>query len=203
MILVKFCQVQIGILRRFIVQQFRQRIKISICLLFVVMLGSESCFALESQAANFIEKNLSELSITLPKVSAPVANYVPYVKVGKLIFISGQLPMEEGKVKFTGKLGADFDTEDGAEAAKLCALNIVAQLKSAIGSLRKVKRCVKLTGFVNSTPDFTAHPQVINGASDIIVKLFGEKGKHARAAVGVSSLPLGASVEVEAIFEIE
>jgi enamine deaminase RidA (YjgF/YER057c/UK114 family) len=184
------------------VQQFRHRIKISICLLFVV-LGSELCFALENQTANFIEKNLSELSITLPKVSAPVANYVPYVKVGKLIFISGQLPMEEGKVKFTGKLGENIAIEDGVEAAKLCALNIIAQLKSAVGSLDKVKRCVKLTGFVNSTSDFTSHPQVINGASDIIVKIFGDKGKHARAAVGVSSLPLGASVEVEAIFEIE
>ncbi|WHA05579.1 RidA family protein [Candidatus Bandiella numerosa] len=117
--------------------------------------------------------------------------------------MSGQLPMEEGRVKFTGKLGENIAIEDGVEAAKLCALNIVAQLKSAVGSLDKVKRCVKLTGFVNSASDFTSHPQVINGASDIIVKIFGDKGKHARAAVGVSSLPLGASVEVEAIFEIE
>jgi len=179
-------------------QQLKRWVKASVYCLLIV-LSSKICFASDHQ----IEKNLSEMRLSLPEVSAPVANYVPYVKIGKLVFISGQLPIAEGKVKFTGKLGADVTIEDGVEAAKLCALNIVAQLKSAIGSLDKVKRCVKLTGFVNSTADFTAHPQVINGASDIIVNLFGEKGKHARAAVGVSSLPLGAAVEVEAIFEVE
>lgn len=179
-------------------QQLKRYVKASAyCLL--LLLSSKICFASDNQ----IEKNLSEMGLRLPEVSVPVANYVPYVKIGKLVFISGQLPIAEGKVKFAGKLGAHVTTEDGVEAAKLCALNIVAQLRSAIGSLDKVKRCVKLTGFVNSTADFTAHPQVINGASDIIVKLFGEKGKHARASVGTSSLPLGAAVEVEAIFEVE
>lgn len=174
---------------------------ISTCFI-LTLLNSSLCYA-AGPSTGLIEKKLSEMNLNLPKVSVPVANYVPYVKVNKLIFISGQLPMEEGKVKFTGRLGDNVAIEEATEAAKLCALNIVAQLKSAIGSLDKVKRCVKLTGFVNSTSDFTLHPEVMNGASDVIVAIFGDKGKHARAAVGVSSLPLGASVEVEGIFEIE
>lgn len=166
--------------------------------LFVALFACNMCMA-----ANDAEVKLTEMKLTLPKVSAPVANYVPYVIVGNLVFISGQLPMEDGKVKVTGKLGRNVSEENGAEAAKLCALNILAHLKAAVGSLDKVKRCVKLTGFVSSTPDFTTHPKVINGASDLIVGVFGDAGKHARAAVGVPSLPLGAAVEVEAVFEIE
>lgn len=155
-----------------------------------------------SAIANAPEENLQSLQLELPTVSAPVANYLPYVKAGKLLYISGQLPMSDGKVK-AGKLGEQISIEEGQEAAKLCALQIIAQVKAAIGNLGKVKKCVKITGFVNSSPDFTDQPKVINGASDILVEVFEEKGKHARAAVGVSSLPLGASVEIEAIFEIE
>ena len=141
--------------------------------------------------------------LKLPEVSVPVANYVPYVVVGKIVYISGQLPFEDGKIKFTGKLGDKISLEQGQSAAKLCALNILAQLKAAAGSLENVKRCVKLTGFVNSTPDFITQPQVINGASDFIVEVFADKGKHARSAVSVASLPFDAAVEIEAIFEIE
>ena len=143
-----------------------------------------------------------ELELELPQVTMPIANYLPYLVVDNMVFISGQLPMENGKVAFTGQLGAAVSVEQGSEAAHLCGLNILAQLKAAIGSLDKVKRCVKLSGFVNAVPEFTDHPKVINGASDLMVRVFGEKGKHARAAVGVSSLPLGAAVEVEAVFEI-
>jgi enamine deaminase RidA (YjgF/YER057c/UK114 family) len=142
------------------------------------------------------------MELDLPQVSLPIANYLPYLISNNMVFISGQLPLENGKVKFVGKLGQTVSIEQGQEAARLCALNILAQLKAAIGSLDKVKRCIKLSGFVNATDDFTAHPQIINGASDLMVEAFGEPGKHARAAVGVSSLPLGAAVEIEAIFEI-
>jgi enamine deaminase RidA (YjgF/YER057c/UK114 family) len=174
--------------------------KISLCLLLGFLINSTAFAAAQEKP---IEDKLLEMNLKLPTVSAPVANYVPYVIVGNLVFISGQLPMEEGKVKFTGKLGDKISEEQGIEGAKIAALNIIAHLKSAVGSLDRVKRCVKITGFVNSTPDFTTHPKIINGASDLIVNVFGDKGKHARAAVGVSSLPLGAAVEVEAIFEIE
>lgn len=174
--------------------------KISLLLLSGILLYSSNCFS--SNDIN-IEENLTKMQITLPKTSAPVANYVSYTVVGKLVFISGQLPMEDGKLKFAGKVGDSISEEQATQAARLCALNILAQLKAATGSLNKVKRCIKLSGFVNSTPDFTAHPKIINGASDFIVSIMGEKGKHARAAVGVSSLPLGAAVEIEAIFEIE
>ncbi len=162
------------------------------------LLLSNPCFASDE-----VENKILSMQLSLPKVSAPVANYVSSVRVGNLIFISGQLPMEDGKLKYKGKLGAHASEADGIEAAKLCALNILAHLKAEIGSLDKIKRCVKLTGFVNSTPEFIDHPKIINGASDLIVSILGDKGKHTRAAVGVASLPLGASVEIEAIFEIE
>ncbi len=152
--------------------------------------------------AGKIDARLAELGITLPQATAPVANYVPYVVSGKLVHISGQITMENGELKFVGKLGKDYDVETGQKAARLCALNLIAQLKSAIGDLDKVTRVVKLNAFVNSAPEFTDQPKVVNGASDTMVEVFGEAGKHARSAVGVASLPLGVAVEIDGIFEI-
>lgn len=153
--------------------------------------------------AGAIEQRLADLGITLPAAAAAVANYVPAVLSGRMLYISGQLPLRDGQAQSKGKLGADLNIEAGAEAARLCGLNIVAQAKAALGDLDRVVRVVKLSGFVNSTPDFTDQPKVINGASDLMVEIFADKGRHARAAVGVASLPLGVSVEVEAIFEVD
>lgn len=153
--------------------------------------------------AGTIERRLAELKITLPAAAAPAGNYVPYVVAGPLVFVAGQLPFEDGKVKYAGKLGAGVSLEDGQKAARLCALNLIAQVRAACGGdLDRVKRCVKLTGFVNAAPEFADHPKVVNGASDLMAEVFRDKGRHARAAVGSSSLPLGAAVEVDAIFEI-
>ncbi|WP_430469962.1 RidA family protein [Thalassospira lucentensis] len=152
--------------------------------------------------AGKIDAHLADLGITLPAATAPVANYVPYVVAGNLVHISGQITMENGDLKFVGKLGKDYQVEDGQKAARLCALNLVAQLKSAIGDLDKVTRVVKLNAFVNSDPAFTDQPKVVNGASDTMVEIFGDAGKHARSAVGVASLPLGVAVEIDGIFEI-
>lgn len=153
--------------------------------------------------AGRIDARLNELGITLPKAAAPVANYVPWVVTGHLVFISGQGPMGPNGVEFRGKLGRDLEAEEGKKAARLTALNVIAQLKEAVGGdLDRVKRCVKLLGFVNSTPDFNQQPTVINGASDVIVEIFGEAGRHARSAVSAPSLPVDIAVEVEAIFEI-
>jgi len=152
--------------------------------------------------AGKIDARLAELGITLPQATAPVANYVPYVVSGKLVHISGQITMENGELKFVGKLGNDYDVETGQKAARLCALNLIAQLKSAIGDLDKVTRVVKLNAFVNSAPEFTDQPKVVNGASDPRVDVFGEVGKHARSAGGVASLPLGVAVEIDGIFEV-
>ncbi len=151
--------------------------------------------------AGKIDTRLAELGITLPQATAPVANYVPYVVSNNLVHISGQITMENGDLKFVGKLGQDFDVETGQQAARLCALNLVAQLKAAIGDLDKVTRVVKLNAFVNSAPDFTDQPKVVNGASDTMVEIFGDAGKHARSAVGVAALPLGVAVEIDGIFE--
>jgi enamine deaminase RidA (YjgF/YER057c/UK114 family) len=152
---------------------------------------------------NKIEKRLIELGIALPTPGSPVANFVPYISVGNLVFMSGQLPRSEGKLAFAGKLGRDVTVDNGKAAARICALNLIAQLKTACaGNLDRVVRCVRLTGFVNSDPEFKEHPQVINGASDLMTEVFGESGKHARTAVGVAALPANAAVEVEAIFEI-
>lgn len=151
---------------------------------------------------NLIETRLTTLQLELPTLSSPIASYLPCTISGSLLFVSGQLPYENGKVKILGQLGGNVSDEQGIEAARHCMLNILAHAKAALGSLDKIKRCVKITGFVSATPDFIAHPKIINGASDLIVEVLGEAGKHARAAVGVSSLPLGAAVEVEAIFEI-
>lgn len=152
--------------------------------------------------AGKIDAHLADLGITLPNATAPVANYVPYVVSGNLVHISGQITMENGELKFVGKLGKDYQVEDGQKAARLCALNLVAQLKSAIGDLDKVTRVVKLNAFVNSDPAFTDQPKVVNGASDTMVEIFGDAGKHARSAVGVASLPLGVAVEIDGIFEV-
>ena len=148
------------------------------------------------------EENLKKLNISLPKAPDPVGAYVASKIVGNLVFISGQLPLDsEGKL-IKGKVGKELNLEQGQEAAKFCALNILAQLKKICGSLDKVKGCVKITGYVNSIDSFTDQPKIINGASNLISKIFGDKGKHTRAAVSVNSLPLDAAVEIEGIFEI-
>jgi enamine deaminase RidA (YjgF/YER057c/UK114 family) len=150
-----------------------------------------------------IEKRLSDLGVTLPVAAAPAANYVPYCRSGNLLFIAGQLPLKEGKLQASGLLGRDVDTAAGQEAAKYCAINILAQAKAALGDLEKIRRVVKITVFVASAPDFFEQHLVANGASDLLVAVLGDPGKHARAAVGAASLPLNAAVEIEAIFEVE
>lgn len=147
------------------------------------------------------DKRLEELGITLPQPAAPVASYVPVVIAGGFAHVSGQLPFVDGAL-VTGRLGEDVSTEDGMAAARACGLMILAQLKAALGSLERVERVVKLGAFVNSTADFTDQPKVANGASDLMFEVFGDAGKHARAAVGVPSLPLGAAVEVDAVVAI-
>ena len=150
------------------------------------------------------EKKINELGLTLPEAKAPVGNYVATKITNKLLFISGQISMDENGGLIKGKIGKDLDTEAGYNAAKRCALSIVSQVKKACdGDLSKIKSCIKLTGFVNSTDDFTDQPKVLNGASDLIASIFGDAGMHARAAVSTNSLPLGVSVEVDAIFELK
>ncbi|HTT98867.1 MAG TPA: RidA family protein [Rhizomicrobium sp.] len=150
-----------------------------------------------------IDARLQELNITLPAPPAPVASYVPYVVTGNMVFISGQVTMAADGLKYVGKVGADISLEDGKAAARLCAINVIAQVKAACGGdLDRVTRCVKVGVFVNAVPDFTQHPEVANGASDLFQEVFGDAGKHARAAVGAGSLPRGVAAEVEAVFEI-
>ena len=151
-----------------------------------------------------IENRLSELGITLPEPAAPVANYVAYVVSGNLVFVSGQVTIGPDGIEYQGKVGDDISVDDAVKAARLCAINILSQVKAACGGdLERVRRCVKLGGFVNSVPEFTDHPKVINGASDLMVDVLGDRGKHARFAVGAGSLPLNVAVEVDAVFEIE
>ena len=151
---------------------------------------------------NFDQK-IKELNINLPEAAAPVGSYVAAKISGKMLFISGQISIDENGKLIKGKLGKDLNTEDGYMAAKRCALSIVAQVKTACGNdLSKIKSCIKLTGFVNSIDDFIEQPKVINGASDLIASIFGDKGMHTRAAVSANSLPLGVAVEVDAIFEL-
>jgi enamine deaminase RidA (YjgF/YER057c/UK114 family) len=149
------------------------------------------------------EDKLRELGLHLPEVAKPLAAYVPAVRTGNLVFVSGQLPMVDGKLPLTGKVGAEVSPEDAYACARQCALNALAAIAAEVGSLGAVKRVVKVTGFVASTPEFTGHPGVINGASELIGQVFGEAGAHARAAVGVAALPLDAPVEVEMIVEVD
>ena len=150
------------------------------------------------------EKNIKELNIKIPEAKAPVGNYVATKISGKTLFISGQISIDENGQLIKGKVGKDLDTEAGYNAARRCALSIIAQVKQACkNDLTKVKSCIKLTGFVNSTDDFTEQPKVVNGASDLIASVFGNDGMHTRAAVSTNSLPLGVSVEVDAIFELK
>lgn len=147
-------------------------------------------------------ERLKALGITLPQPAVAIAAYVPFVRSGNLLVISGQLPMVDGKVSQTGLLGKDVTIEQGKEAARLCALNLLAQVQAAAGSLDSVKRVVRLGGFIASTPEFTEHPKVMNGASELMEAVFGEAGRHARTTVGICALPLGAAVEVEGLFEL-
>lgn len=153
--------------------------------------------------AGKIETRLQELGIELPEAAAPAANYIPYVVSGKLIFIAGQITFKDGKIEYTGKVGEDLSIDDGYQAARLCGLNLLAQAKAAAGGdLDRIKRVVKLGGFVNSGPDFSNQPEVINGASDLMVDIFGDNGKHARFAVSAGSLPRNVAVEIDGIFEL-
>ena len=150
-----------------------------------------------------IENKLKELNIELPNAPDPVGAYVAFKKIGNLLFISGQLPISKDGEMIKGKIGADLDLEDGQRASKLCAINILAQVKKALnGNLNKVRNCIKITGFVNSSDDFIDQPKVINPASETLAAVFGDNGKHARAAVSTNSLPLGVAVEIDAIFEV-
>lgn len=150
-----------------------------------------------------IEERLEELGLSLPDAPKPAANYVPYLRQNNLLFISGQISVAPGGKAYNGKLGDNVNLEQGQEAAKLCCLNILAQAKAALGSLDEIAQCVRLTGYVNCTPDYTDQPKVINGASDLMVQILGERGRHTRAAVGVGSLPLGVAVEIDAIFAVK
>lgn len=148
-----------------------------------------------------VESRLAALGLTLPAAPAPAANYVPSVISGSMLYVSGQVSQVNGAL-IIGRLGEDMSTEQGAEAARACALSLLAQAKAAVGDFSRIQRVVKLTGFVNCTPEFWDQPKVINGASDLMVAVLGDAGRHARSAVGSSSLPLGVAVEIEAIFEI-
>jgi len=152
--------------------------------------------------AGRIEARLSEIGITLPEAPAPVANYVPFVISGRLLVISGQIPLVEGKIAVTGKLGAAVSLEEGRRAARLCFINLLAQAKAAARDLDQVVRVVRLGGFIAAPPEFAQHALVMNGASDLAVEVFGEAGRHARTTIGVPSLPGDAAVEVEGLFEL-
>ena len=149
-----------------------------------------------------IEKRLDALNIILPSPPKPVGSYVAVVITGKLAFVSGQIPIKDGKVIYAGKVSRDLSVEDAQKAARLCVINALAQLKAELGSLDRISKIVKVSGFVNSPPEFTDQPKVINGASDLLFEIFGQKGQHARIAVGVLSLPLNSAVEIDLIAEI-
>ena len=153
--------------------------------------------------AGKIDARLAELGITLPEAAAPAANYVPYAVSGALVFVAGQITIWNGELRHLGRLGDGMDVDEGYAAARLCGLNLIAQVRAACaGDLDRVRRVVKLGGFVNCTAAFTDQPKVVNGASDLMVEVFGDAGRHARAAVGTPSLPLGVAVEVDGVFEI-
>lgn len=149
-----------------------------------------------------IEQNLKTLGVDLPEAAAPAANYIPYLVSGNMLYISGQITMGPNGIEHQARLGENYSIEQGQDAAKLCAINILAQAKAALGDIERIQRLVKITGFVNSTPDFGDQPAVINGASDFLVAALGERGRHTRSAVGVSNLPFGVATEVEAIIQI-
>lgn len=153
--------------------------------------------------AGEIEARLKALDLALPEVASPVANYVSFLHLDRLLFVSGQLPLQDGKVAFVGKVGDEVDLIAGQAAARLCAVNILAQAKAALRDLDRIVQLLRLNGFVNAPPDFTEHPKVINGASDLMVEILGNKGRHTRIAVGCNSLPLGAAVEIDALFAID
>ncbi len=148
------------------------------------------------------EEKLKELGLELPEVPKPLGSYVPFVRTGNLVFLSGMLPLREGKLIRQGRVGEKVTVNEALEDAKTAAINALAVLKSNLGSLNKVRRCIKITGYIASAPDFTEQPRVLNAASDLMVEIFGEAGKHARAAVGVNILPLNSPLEIEFIFEI-
>jgi enamine deaminase RidA (YjgF/YER057c/UK114 family) len=153
--------------------------------------------------AGMIESKLTELGLTLPALAAPIANYVGFVRTGDLLFVSGQLCLgADGKLVAKGKLGAEVSIEDGQKAARACAVNLLAQIKAAVGDLDRVVRIVRLGGFISSVPSFLDGPKVMNGASDLMVTVFGDKGRHARTTIGVAVLPLDVAVEVEGLFEV-
>ncbi len=153
--------------------------------------------------AGTIEQRLADLGIELPAAASPAANYIPYVVTGNLVFVAGQITLWNGEIKFKGRVGDDLSVDDGYQAARLCGLNLLAQIREAAGGdLDRVKQVVKLGGFVNSTPDFTDQPEVVNGASDLMVEVFGEAGKHARFALSAGALPRNVAVEVDGIFEL-
>lgn len=153
--------------------------------------------------AGMVESKLTELGLTLPALAAPIANYVGFVRTGDLLFVSGQLCLgADGKLVAKGKLGAEVSIEDGQKAARTCAVNLLAQIKAAVGDLDRVVRVVRLGGFISSVPSFLDGPKVMNGASDLMVTVFGDKGRHARTTIGVAVLPLDAAVEVEGLFEV-
>ena len=151
-----------------------------------------------------IDDRLAEMGIEVPTPAAPVANYVGWVRTGNLVITAGQVPLKDGEFMYQGRVGAEVSVEDAAQAARICGINLIAQAKDACGGdLDKIKRVVKLVGFVNGVPEFGDQPKVVNGCSDLMVEVFGDKGKHARSAVGAGSLPLNVSVEIEGIFEVE
>jgi len=148
-------------------------------------------------------ERLAELGLTLPPVTAPLAAYVPALRTGAYVYVSGQVPVVDGKLPATGKVGAEVSAADAAGLARACTLNAIAAAAAAAGGLDRIRRIVKVTGFVASAPGFTGQPQVVNGASELLIEVFGEEGRHARSAVGVAELPLGAPVEVELIAEVD
>ena len=152
--------------------------------------------------AGRIEQRLAELGITLPTPAAPIANYVPFTIAGSLLVVSGQIPLRDGAVAYVGKVSADVSLDDGREAARLCFINLMAQVKAATGDLDRVKRVLRLGGFIAAPASFTQHAAVMNGASDLAVEVFGDAGRHARSTIGVPSLPADAAVEVEGMFEL-
>ena len=149
-----------------------------------------------------IEEKIKSLNITLPTPPKPAGSYIPVVRTGNLAFVSGQIPIKDGKVQYQGKVPTNISIEDAQKAAKICIINLLAQLRAELGTLDKISRIVRVSGFVNSSPDFTDQPKIINAASDLLFEIFGQKGQHSRIAIGVASLPLNSSVEIDAVVEI-